>query len=53
LDYSSGQSKPKSWKQIWGAGQGIGVIEKSQAAADFIDQLRAEYQQAFEQMSRK
>jgi nitronate monooxygenase len=53
LDYSSGQSKPKSWKQIWGAGQGIGVIEKSLAAADFIDQLRAEYQQAFEQMSRK
>lgn len=53
LDYSSGQSKPKSWKQIWGAGQGIGVIEKSQAAAEFIDQLRAEYQQASEQMSRK
>ena len=53
LDYSPGQSKPKSWKQIWGAGQGIGVIEKSLAAADFIDQLRAEYQQAFEQMSRK
>jgi nitronate monooxygenase len=53
LDYSPGQSKPKSWKQIWGAGQGIGVIEKSQAAAEFIDQLRAEYQQASEQLSTK
>ena len=53
LDYSPGQSKPKSWKQIWGAGQGIGVIEKSQAAAEFIDQLRTEYQQASEQLSTK
>jgi nitronate monooxygenase len=53
LDYSSGQSKPKSWKQIWGAGQGIGVIQKSQAATEFIDQLRIEYQQASEQLSTK
>ena len=53
LDYSSGQSKPKSWKQIWGAGQGIGVIEKSQSAAEFIDQLRTEYRQASEQLRTK
>ena len=52
LDYSSGQSKPKSWKQIWGAGQGIGVIEKTRPAAEFIDQLRTEYHQAAEQLKK-
>jgi len=52
LDYSSGQSKPKSWKQIWGAGQGIGVIENTRPATEFIDQLRTEYHQAVEQLSK-
>ncbi len=52
MDYSRGQSKPKSWKQIWGAGQGIGVITKTQPAAQLISQIEAEYQQAARNLAR-
>lgn len=36
-------TRPKSWKEIWGAGQGIGVIRETVAAAALIDRLEAEY----------
>jgi nitronate monooxygenase len=36
----------KVWKDIWGCGQGIGVIDKVQSTADWVAQLRREYQAA-------
>lgn len=36
----------KAWRDVWGAGQGIGAIAKVQPAADFIAQLQAEYRAA-------
>ena len=33
----------KAWKEIWGCGQGIGVLSKVQPAADYVAQLRREY----------
>ncbi len=36
----------KAWRDVWGAGQGIGAIRTVQPAADFIAQLKAEYQAA-------
>ncbi|MBT0568911.1 nitronate monooxygenase [Curvibacter sp. CHRR-16] len=36
----------KAWKDIWGCGQGIGAIQKVQSAANFIAQLRREYEHA-------
>ncbi|WP_375196537.1 NAD(P)H-dependent flavin oxidoreductase [Sphingobium sp.] len=36
----------KAWRDVWGAGQGIGAIHKVQSATSFIEQLRAEYQAA-------
>jgi nitronate monooxygenase len=41
-----GGSSAKAWKEIWGCGQGIGVINKVQGAAEFIAQLKREYAQA-------
>ena len=38
-----GSDKSRAWKDIWGCGQGIGVVRKQQSAADFIGQLRREY----------
>lgn len=38
-----GGEKTKAWKDIWGCGQGIGSISKTQPAAAYIAQLRAEY----------
>jgi nitronate monooxygenase len=36
----------KAWRDVWGAGQGIGAIHKVQPAADFIAGLKADYRAA-------
>jgi nitronate monooxygenase len=41
-----GGEKTKAWKDIWGCGQGIGVIDKVQSTADLIAQLKREFQAA-------
>jgi nitronate monooxygenase len=41
-----GGDKSKAWKDIWGCGQGIGTIDKVQSTADFVAQLRREYEAA-------
>ena len=41
-----GAGSAKAWKEIWGCGQGIGVINKVQGAAEFVAQLQREYAQA-------
>ncbi len=38
--------KTKAWKDIWGCGQGIGVIDKVQSTADLIAQFKREFAQA-------
>lgn len=42
--------KTKAWKDIWGCGQGIGAVTKVQTAADYIAQLKREYQAARERL---
>ena len=37
------EDEKKAWRDIWGAGQGIGAVEKIQPAASFIEQLKAQY----------
>ena len=41
-----GGSSAKAWKEIWGCGQGIGVISKVQSTAQYVAQLKREYAQA-------
>jgi nitronate monooxygenase len=36
----------KAWRDIWGSGQGIGAISQVQGAADYIEQLAAEFRAA-------
>jgi len=38
--------KSKAWKDIWGCGQGIGVITKVQSTADLVAQLKKEFAEA-------
>ena len=38
-----GAEKPKAWKDIWSAGQGIGAIDAIVPAAALVDRLAAEY----------
>ncbi|NMM10545.1 MAG: nitronate monooxygenase [Polaromonas sp.] len=46
-----GGDKSKAWKDIWGCGQGIGSIGKVQSTADFVAQLKREYQEARERLA--
>lgn len=43
-------SGAKAWKDIWGAGQGLGSIQKIQPAAEAIAQLTAEYRAAQDEL---
>lgn len=40
---SGGSSKSKAWRDIWGSGQGIGVIDRVRPAAEYVDMLADEY----------
>ncbi len=46
MDFSSGSSKPKSWKEIWGSGQGIDAVKAVVPAAERVAQLAREYNAA-------
>lgn len=43
MSFSDGNSKPKAWKEIWGAGQGIGAVKKVVPVAELVARLRREY----------
>ena len=47
---SEGSSKSKAWRDIWGSGQGIGVVDRIRATADFVDQLATQYAAAKERL---
>jgi len=40
---SEGSGKTKAWRDIWGSGQGIGVIDRVRPAREYIDLLADEY----------
>lgn len=48
---SGGGSKAKAWKDIWGAGQGVGAVKKVLPAAELIARLQAEYRAARERVA--
>ena len=39
-------STAKAWKDIWGAGQGVGLIDGAPTVAQIVDQIELEYQVA-------
>lgn len=43
MNFASGSSKPKSWKDIWGAGQGIGAVHDVLPAQALVARLSGEY----------
>lgn len=47
MDFGSGSSnKAKAWRDIWGAGQGVGLMHDSPTVAEVAARLRAEYDAA-------
>ncbi len=47
---SDGSTRSKAWRDIWGSGQGIGVVDRVQPAADYIAQLERQYKEARERL---
>lgn len=44
MNFGSGEKR--AWRDIWGCGQGIGVVREVQPAARLIERLRKEYEEA-------
>jgi nitronate monooxygenase len=44
MNFGSGSgSKAKAWRDIWGAGQGIGLMDDVPTVAEVVERLKAEY----------
>ena len=43
MNFGADREKPKSWKEIWGAGQGIGAVKDVRPAADVVERMATEY----------
>ena len=43
---SGGSSKAKAWRDIWGAGQGVGLMDDVPSVAEMVARLKEEYQAA-------
>lgn len=43
MDFGAGSSKPKAWKEVWGAGQGIGTVREVTPAAELVARLAQDY----------
>ncbi|GHF42981.1 NAD(P)H-dependent flavin oxidoreductase [Seohaeicola zhoushanensis] len=46
MNFGADRQKPKSWKEIWGSGQGIGAVKEVVPAAQLVDRLEREYRAA-------
>ena len=46
MNFASGSSKAKAWRDIWGAGQGVGTIDDIPPVADLVERMEAEYREA-------
>ncbi len=46
MNFGSNRERPKAWKDIWGAGQGVGNIDDVPLAKELIARLEGEYRAA-------
>ncbi len=47
MNFGSGRSKPKAWRDVWGCGQGIGAVKEIPAAEELIGRLVCQYNAAY------
>ncbi len=54
MDFGSGgNSAAKAWRDIWGAGQGVGNIDDVPTTAELVARLGREYDEAWQALARK
>ncbi len=46
MDFAAAATGAKAWKDIWGAGQGIGAVKEITPAGDLVARLAREYKEA-------
>ena len=46
MTFGSDREKKKAWKDIWGAGQGVGSIDSVLPTAEIVERLENEYRAA-------
>ncbi|MEM9360855.1 MAG: nitronate monooxygenase family protein [Pseudomonadota bacterium] len=51
MNFSEDRKKPKSWKEIWGSGQGIGAIDQVMTTADLVATLSQQFEAAKARLS--
>ncbi|MEM9229190.1 MAG: nitronate monooxygenase family protein [Pseudomonadota bacterium] len=50
MNFGENREKPKSWKEIWGSGQGIGVVDEVLPTAALVDRFEREFRAARERL---
>ena len=50
---SGGNTEKKAWKDIWGCGQGIGLINDVMSVQEMVDQFTREYREARESLKQR
>jgi nitronate monooxygenase len=50
---SGGNTKAKAWKDIWGSGQGVGMVKAVDTVADRVARMEQEYNAAKEDLAAK
>lgn len=50
MSFGSDREKKKAWKDIWGAGQGVGSIDDVRPTAEIVDRLDREYRAALKRV---
>lgn len=51
MNFAEGGSKVKAWKDIWGAGQGVGLIDSIAPISRIVDHLEEEYLAALDRVA--
>ena len=53
MSFAEDREKPKSWKEIWGSGQGIGAVHDVVPTAALVDRLKQEFDAARARLTRQ
>ncbi|HEY4804674.1 MAG TPA: nitronate monooxygenase family protein, partial [Paraburkholderia sp.] len=43
MDFGAGTSKAKAWRDVWGAGQAVGLMDDVPSVAELVGRLKREY----------
>lgn len=52
MDFEELSEGKKAWKDIWGAGQGLGSIHSAPSVAEVVDELEQQFGEAFQRLQK-